>query len=107
MGKKEDLTIIKKFASKVRKEMPVEEIILFGSRAKGDNKKDSDFDFVIVSKKFAWLNFFERSKKMYKYWEEHIPVDFMCYTPEEYALLKKRVSIVREAFRTGIVFKEN
>ena len=64
MGKKEDLTIIKKFASKVRKEMPVEEIILFGSRAKGDNKKDSDFDFVIVSKKFAGLNFFERSKNI-------------------------------------------
>ena len=105
MVQKTDLAKVRKFKGRITPTIHVDKMFLFGSRARGDNKKNSDFDFVIVSKKFAGLNFFERSKRMYKYWKEHIPVDFMCYTPEEYALLKKRVSIVREAFRTGIVIE--
>jgi len=35
-------------------------------------------------------------------WDLGMPVDFLCYTPEEFAELSKRPSIVREALREGI-----
>jgi len=30
------------------------------------------------------------------------PVDFLCYTPEEFEKLRKRISIVSVALKTGI-----
>ena len=34
------------------KELPIKKVILYGSRAKGNQKKDSDIDLCIISPKF-------------------------------------------------------
>jgi hypothetical protein len=39
---------------------------------------------------------------MYDFWDLNYPVDFLCYTPEEFNKLKKEVSIVSEALKEGI-----
>ena len=39
---------------------------------------------------------------MYDYWSLKYPVDFLCYTPEEFNKLKKQITIVREAVENGI-----
>ena len=75
---------------------------LFGSRAKGNNHRWSDFDLVIVSKKFRKKESFQRAVGFHNYWTIDYPVDFLCYTPEEFNKLKKQVTIVREAVRQGI-----
>lgn len=83
-----------------------ERIILFGSFARGEFRRDSDVDLIIVDKKFSGKNIFERSKGLWIKW--HVkqklgyPVDFICYAPEEFNKLKKEVSIVSEALREGI-----
>ena len=77
-------------------------MIFFGSRATGRFNKDSDIDLVIVSPKFKRLNFFKRGAKMYDYWNLNYPVDFLCYTPEEFNKLKKQITIVREATKKGV-----
>ena len=56
MGKKTD-NIIKSFAKEVRKKIPKSKIYLFGSRVKGKAKKNSDYDFLIVSDDFKNSNF--------------------------------------------------
>ena len=42
MGKKD--VVIAKIVKLARKEFPESEIILYGSRARGDNQKDSDWE---------------------------------------------------------------
>ena len=90
------------FKTELNKGLPVNKMILFGSRAKGKCGRDRDVDLIIVSPKFKKLDFFERGAKMYDYWDLNYPVDFLCYTPEEFNKLKKQITIVREAVKEGI-----
>jgi len=108
MGKKkyEEMKKLIKKIKEFRKRRNFEKIILFGSYARGDFTKDSDVDLILVDKDFRKKNVFERSKGLWIEW--HVkqkigkPVDFICYTPEEFEKLKKEVSIVSEALREGI-----
>ena len=93
---------LKNFKEFVNKDFPVNKMYFFGSRAKGKPHKYSDIDLVIVSPKFRKLDFFKRGARMYDHWNLDYPVDFLCYTPEEFNKLKKQVTIVREAVREGI-----
>ena len=96
---------LKLFRYKVNKDVPIKWMILFGSRAHGKTGKDRDTELIIVSPKFKKLDFFQRGAKMYDYWNLSMPVDFLCYTPEEFNKLKKQITIVREAVREGIEIK--
>lgn len=78
--------------------------ILFGSRAREKTHKWSDYDIIVVSDKFKKKSF-QRVPEMYDYWDYEYPVDFLCYTSEEFNKLKKRVTIVREAVKEGIEIK--
>ena len=83
-----------------------ERVILFGSFARGDFKKESDVDLILVDKRFSSKNVFERGKGLWIKWhvEQKLryPVDFICYSPEEFERLKKKVSLVSEALKEGI-----
>jgi hypothetical protein len=99
---KKNLEIVRKFKEKASKNISIKKLILFGSRAKGKTHKWSDFDIIVVSDNFKGKISFKRCPKLYDYWEENYPVDFLCYTPEEFNKLKNKVTIVREAVRKGI-----
>ncbi|HLD85101.1 MAG TPA: nucleotidyltransferase domain-containing protein [archaeon] len=94
---------LKLFKKKLNKDIPIETMVLFGSRARGKTGKDTDVDLIIVSSKFRTLDFFKRGAKMYDYWDLRYPVDFLCYSPEEFKKLKKGVTIVKQALEEGIV----
>jgi len=57
---------------------------------------------MIISKNFRRKKFRYRSLGFYKYWNLDYPVDFICYTPEEFNRLKKQITIVKEAVENGI-----
>jgi len=101
-GRKSIKDMLKLFKNKLNAEVPIKKMVFFGSRYNGKAKKDSDIDLIIVSSKFRKLDFFQRGAKMYDYWDLDYPVDFLCYTPEEFNKLKKQVSIVKEAVENGI-----
>lgn len=90
-----------KFKKKIEHKYSVEKIILFGSRSKKDFKKDSDVDLIIVGN-FKEKGNLKRAPPLYLEWDLDLPVDFLCYTPEEFNKLKKTVTIVREAVKKGI-----
>ena len=85
-----------------KKQNKIEKMYLFGSMATGKLHKYSDVDLVVVSKKFRGKSLLERSPNLYLKWNLEYPVDFLCYTPEEFNKLKKQITIVREAVTNGV-----
>jgi uncharacterized protein len=103
MGKETDKIDegIRDFRKESSREFGIEEIVIFGSAVRGKMKRDSDIDLIIVSKKFRGKKFFKRGIGLHKYWKLDYPVDFLCYTPEEFKKNSKKVSIVSQALKDG------
>lgn len=103
MGRKPHLDqALREGLKKFKEKSGIDKVIVFGSVAKGEASKHSDVDLVLVDDRFRGKDFFERARGLYKYWDSKYPVDFLCYTPEEFEKLEGQVSIVREAVRTGV-----
>lgn len=103
MGKREDLIgAISAFRKKLSKVIPVTEMIFFGSRATGKAGKESDVDLLVVSPAFRNVKS-ARGKELYDFWELDYPVDFLCYTPEEFEKQKRKISLVRAVLKEGII----
>jgi len=99
---KKSVEIARAFAKRLRKVFDLNNIFLFGSRARGDNFLESDFDFVIVSEDFKNIPFIFRASKIYDYWNQKQDIEPLCYTPEEFEKKKKQIGIVRQAVKEGI-----
>ncbi|PKL72574.1 hypothetical protein CVV26_01000 [Candidatus Kuenenbacteria bacterium HGW-Kuenenbacteria-1] len=65
-----------------------EKIILYGSCAKGDFKKNSDIDLFIIKK--TKKNFFDRLDDVNKLINHKTPIDILVFTPKE---IKKRLAL--------------
>ncbi len=102
MGTKKDVALLKEFKKRVSKKLPLEKMILFGSRAHGKPGRWSDFDIILVSKKFRNKDTLKRGIGLYEYWNYDYPVDFLCYTPEEFKKLKNRATLVATAVEEGV-----
>lgn len=83
-----------------------DKILLFGSRARGENRKDSDYDVIVVLK-----NELER-KKLFEientireaFAQDYIDIDIIIKTSKEYEYLKDKIgSVVRYANADGII----
>lgn len=94
---------ITSFITQAKKDLTVQKVILFGSQARGDTHKNSDVDLIIISNDFKHINALTRMSTMYNYWKADLPVDFICYTPEEYEEQVKRITLARTATREGKV----
>lgn len=101
MDKREFIKKLKEFKKNLREKYNVDKIILFGSRASGKYKKDSDVDLIVVGK-FKGKSNLERVPALHLEWNIDLPVDILCYTPREFDRLKDRITIVRDAVREGI-----
>ncbi|MBI3026520.1 nucleotidyltransferase domain-containing protein [Candidatus Woesearchaeota archaeon] len=101
MDKKTDAKI-KSFAKIIKNKFNIDKVILFGSRVKGTYRKNSDYDFILVSNDFKGLRFTDRISKIYPYWKYNDSIEPLCYTPEEFNKLKNQATIVREAINEGI-----
>ena len=104
---KEVRKIIKETIEKVLRQYDVKplKIILFGSRAKGNYKGDSDWDILIIvenklSRKDKLLLHAEMTKELAKYF---IPCDILIRAPEEIRKFKGWVhSVTKTALKEGI-----
>ncbi|UCH88116.1 MAG: nucleotidyltransferase domain-containing protein [Thermoplasmata archaeon] len=108
MDRRAMLKKLKRFKDEITRKYNVERVILFGSYARGKIDVHSDADIIVVGnfKKKGNLN---RAPLFYREWhlvhKIDLPVDFICYTPEEFERLKNQVSIVSEALKEGIEIK--
>jgi predicted nucleotidyltransferase len=93
---------IEKFLKKIKEVIHVEKVIIFGSRARGDNLIDSDVDLIIVSGDFEGIPYYERMDKLILLWESPLDLDVLCYTPEEFQMKQDEICIVSQALKEGI-----
>jgi|SRR3989338_5601972 len=106
MGKEnpEAIKLAKDFKKKAEGKFGIDKVILFGSQATGKTREGSDIDLLVVSKKAEKRADFMSA--LFKEW--HIvqkktkPVDFLCYTPEEFRAKSKGITIARDAVKHGI-----
>lgn len=103
-GNKESEKIIKE-VKRFKQKRKTGRIIMFGSHVRGNYDEHGDADLILVSKRFRGKHFLKRSLGFYKVYKDlhlNCPVDFLCFTSEGFARMKKGVNIVSEALREGV-----
>jgi uncharacterized protein len=94
---------IRLFVEEVRKKIPVEKVILFGSYAKGKPRTDSDIDLIVVSPAFARRR---HIKNMQFLFHQAVKIDSRIEpipaTPDELNHLDER-TFLAHAIHTGKV----
>ena len=79
--------ILVRFAGLLREKYAAR-VLLFGSRARGTARADSDYDVVAVSRAFVGQRIFDRAPGRYDLWRDAggwgIGLDLHCFTPHEF-----------------------
>ncbi len=58
-------SVVERLKSRIREQLRVDTLILFGSRASGGGDVWSDYDFIVVSPDFEGLSFLERGRLLF------------------------------------------
>lgn len=93
------------FKHALAKKLRIRDLILFGSRAKGTARPDSDYDLLLVSPDFATIPFRDRALPCMDAWDVKLfptGADFLCYTPTELTKKRRGINIVTIALNEGI-----
>lgn len=93
----------RRFLSRLGRELKPERVVLFGSRARGEQRETSDYDLLIVAKRFRGVPWIERAPLVIRLWDMPLDVEPICLTPGEFRRRSEELSIVGEAVREGIV----
>jgi uncharacterized protein len=103
MDKEEGLRFVKEFRRKLVNNFALKKLILFGSRARGDFREDSDFDLIVVSDEFGKCKEFGRLGSIGKYWGYEYSVDMICLTMREFERWKdNRQTVIGLAVSEGV-----
>jgi hypothetical protein len=77
-------------------------VILFGSRARGDYLKHSDYDIIVVSDSFEGIHFLDRLTMLFELWDYDYDLDILAYTPKEFEEKRREIGVVHEAMNDGL-----
>ena len=104
----ENSDLIQKITEIIINEYKPDKVILFGSRARGDDRPDSDIDILIVSDEEKNLPRYKRGLQVrVKLSGIQIPKDILFYTHEDFSKWQNvRQSFVSTVIREGVVLYE-
>jgi len=94
---------LKGFVDRLKKLYSPTLILLFGSRFRGDELLESDYDILVVSSAFRNTNWIQRHEEAYACWDDNARLDLLCYSPEEFERKREQLGIVRQAVEEGTV----
>jgi predicted nucleotidyltransferase len=92
---------IKALKLRLARQIRVDRMILFGSRARGDWLLTSDADLMIVSPDFSGHRFVDRSAEVLRHWRGRVDLEVFCYTPAEVAERRHEIGIISQALKEG------
>ncbi len=102
MDPRADASVLKPFLRNLIATIGPSKVILFGSRARGDARPQSDFDLLVISEAFSGVRFNDRHVRVYRLLPRTVEFDVICLTPEEFERRSKTLSIIGEAAREGV-----
>jgi predicted nucleotidyltransferase len=91
-----------RFLKRLKRELGVVEVYIFGSRAYGNPLLESDLDMIVVSEEFGKRSFIENMELLSRMWDGSFTVEMFPYTPEQLRRYAERKTVVSEALRKGI-----
>ena len=91
-----------RFLKRLKRELGVVEVYIFGSRAYGNQLLESDRDMIVVSEEFGKRSFIENMELLSRMWDGSFTVEMFPYTPEQLRRYAERKTVVSEAMRKGI-----
>jgi predicted nucleotidyltransferase len=96
-------TLLQEVRRRLMEAIRPQRIVVFGSRARGDARPDSDLDLMVVADIDGSLA--ERSRVVHTpLIDLDVPIDLVVYTPQEYARFREwRSSVAGIADREGRV----
>ncbi len=93
---------LKKFTIEIRNAFSDATVLLFGSRAKGTARSDSDYDLIIVSKQFKGIPFANRPYAIWSKSQTVIAADLLCYAPNEVDEIARKSFILKDALKYAV-----
>ncbi len=99
---------IERYAETLKPHIKIDEVILFGSYARGDWHRDSDIDLIIISPNFKKMKFMERLVWLSKMRSDRFidrAMDILGYTKEEFKKLRKESAVLSDAWKEGVAIK--
>ncbi|MEN3047556.1 MAG: nucleotidyltransferase domain-containing protein [Candidatus Caldarchaeales archaeon] len=91
-----------RFLRRLKRELNVTEVYLFGSRVYGTPLVDSDLDMLVVSEEFGKRSFVENAMLVSGLWDGSFTIEAFPYTPAQVEAFRERKAVVREAVTKGI-----
>lgn len=92
----------KSYISRVKKALGAK-VILFGSRARGEQLRESDYDLLVISEKFEGVPLREKLQGLYKMMiNAPFNADILALTPKEFEELSHKATIYSEIRKTGV-----
>ena len=94
--------VVSEYVKALSRRIPIREVYLTGSRARGNWLETSDIDLIIVSPVFKNLTLYERGKILYSVWIYNYDVDLIGLTEEEFTERKKGSIAFKEMLRDSV-----
>ncbi|MDW8073500.1 MAG: nucleotidyltransferase domain-containing protein [Nitrososphaerota archaeon] len=94
-----------RFLRRLKKELGVVEVYLFGSRVYGTPLRESDLDILVVSEEFAKRSFIENMILLSRMWDGSFTIQAFPYTPSQIIEYRDRKTVVHEALKRGLRIK--
>ena len=100
-----DEPLLRTIAAEIQEAIPGAEVRLFGSRARGTARPDSDLDLLVVVPD-AWLASHSRLEETdalgWKLAHHRLPIELLLYSASEVEERRHgRINVIAEAFRYG------
>ncbi len=96
-----DHALLESFLGSLRERLSLSSLVVFGSRATGENLEESDYDILVLSPDFEKYNRFERMELLLDAWPGLLPLEPLAMTPEEFAAAEG--ALVWDVLEEGVV----
>jgi predicted nucleotidyltransferase len=97
--------VLGRFATRLHQEIGAERVLLFGSHARGNAYRESDYDFIVVSPRFARVERLQRGLDLWDLWLDvggREPIDAICVTPEEFERASQQITHIQAVLPEAI-----
>ena len=88
---------IRRFARRLRDDLGVERVLLFGDQLTGAATEESEYRLILIGDRFAGQGLPDRPIGLHEHFYDvggDAPLDLICLTPDEFEWAKRRITLV-------------